>query len=88
MSNSVKSLTAALIALAIGSSLSLGPTTAHADVHCSIPQGGTRPICINAPPPGAVVGGVIPRSPQQAERCYYLPTVANGAVNGLRKVCE
>ena len=80
-----KPLTAALIALTIGGS-SLVSGAAQAGPHCSFPPGATQPICINAPV-GAVIGPVVARPPQEL-RCYYLPTVANGAVNGLRKVCE
>jgi len=86
MSRIAKPLTAALIALTIGGSIVL-PGTAQAGPHCSFPPGATQPICVNSPPVGAVIGPVVQRPPQEP-RCYYLPTVANGAVNGLRKVCD
>ena len=83
MSIGIKLTAAAVVTLALGASLGVSP--AHADYDCAVPPGGTRPLCHYRPGQvGAVIGAVRPTPPH----CYYLPTVANGAVNGLRKVCS
>lgn len=87
MSTITKTFMAALIASAVGGGFMLSAGTAYAGPHCSFPPGATQPICINTPTPGAAVGAVVAQ-PSREPRCYYLPTVANGAVNGLRRVCQ
>ncbi len=81
MSIGIKLTAAAVVTLALGASLGVSPAYAHYE--CAVPPGGTRPVCHYRPDQvGAVIGAVRPT------QCYYLPTVANGAVNGLRKVCS
>jgi len=87
MSNITKTFMAALFASAIGSVL-FSTGVAYAGPNCTTPPGGTRPICIGAAVGGVASGGPVVVQPSRQPRCYYLPTVADGAVNGLRKVCQ
>ena len=79
---SIKTILAATAVTAVtaGAFLSLGSTSAAAQTGCHFVPGVPHAICTNGGPP-VVVGG-------SGRRCYFLPTTANGAVNGLRKVCS
>lgn len=76
MSIKIKLTAGLLSVLTTGIFVSLGTVPSQADIVCRKTSSG-RPVCINAP-----------HDYYHHAKCYYLPTVSNGRVTGLREVCS
>ena len=81
---SIKTIFAAtaVAAVTVGAFLSLGSSPAAAQTGCHYVPALGHIRCTNNGATHANNNGA------PAPRCYFLPTTANGAVNGLRKVCS
>jgi hypothetical protein len=76
MSIKIKLTAGLLTVLTTGIFASLGTVPSHADVRCQMTNVG-RPLCLN-----------VPHNYYHHAKCYYLPTVSNGRVTGLHRVCS
>lgn len=76
MSIKIKLTAGLLSVLTTGIFVSLGTVPSQADVRCRMTSAG-RWVCAN-----------VPHDYYHHAKCYYLPTVSNGRVTGLREVCS
>jgi hypothetical protein len=81
---STKIAIAAAALLATAALLPSGATPAKADTVCHHVAGVPHIVCTERTG-GAAIGAA---NPHRQWHCYYLPTVADGRVNGLRRVCS
>ena len=73
MSTMTRITAVAFAVLTAGAFVLLSSTESQARSHCH--WSGGRPVCVNTP------------NGYDSSKCAFLPTVSNGRVNGLRKVC-
>jgi hypothetical protein len=76
MSTKTRMIAGMLTVLTAGAFVSLGTGQSQAYVRCTMSGG--HPLCLNVPEPNHRV----------PHKCYFLPTVSNGSVSGLREVCS